>query len=85
MRNAYKIKSPTQLNPFIVRYFRQVHSQMVSHLCDKEFVEMKKMLEFLVKFVAQNEGFRNHPSYQAYHLDKILVEISEKPLIQIFV
>ena len=52
MRECYKIKTEQQLNPFIVRYFRQVHSQMVSHLCDKEYVEMKKMLEFLVKFVA---------------------------------
>ena len=50
-KTAHRIKNETELNPFIIRFFRQVHSVQISHLCHKQFIAMSKYLEFLVKFI----------------------------------
>jgi len=44
---------------------------------------MKKYLEFLVKYTVQNVEFSGSLTWEAYHLDKILIPSSNKPLISI--
>ena len=42
---------------------------------------MKKYLNFLIKFTVQNEEFHDSPQFKVHHLDKILVPVSDKPLV----
>ena len=44
---------------------------------------MRNFLEFLIRFVSQNTKFKKSASFEAYHLDKILVPVSEKPLLTV--
>ena len=44
---------------------------------------MQNFLQFLIRFVTQNAQLKNGPSFEAYHLDKILVPISDQPLLLI--
>jgi len=79
----FTVEREDQLNPFVVRLFRQVHQLQLNHLCTKQYEQMKSYLQFLLKFTVQNVQFSASPGFYVHHLDKILVSVSDEPLIQI--
>ena len=82
-RKEKVIKSTSQINPYLMRFFTFMNIYLERMLLDKMKESMEKYLRFLLQFMARTSNFTEKDEFKAIGLDEIPVRIQSSPMTQI--
>jgi len=82
-RKGKVIKSTSQINPYLMRFFTFMNIYLERMLLDKMKESMEKYLRFLLQFMARTSNFTEKEEFKQIGLDEITVRIQNSPMTEI--